>query len=365
MSDLKENELLAILQEGQIITDSSVHNLTFEQKKMIVISALVSTHSSSLLYRTIKQYLDKHFTKEIIKEAMFQGIPYIGVSHIYDAQSVLIKVLTDQEESASLSSARRVSQNKKYDIGLEIQKTIIPEFTKEMFETSAADERALTVQFLTTFCFGGIYSRGVISLEDRELLTYSYLICSSRDYVMLKRHIKSCLNLGFDRQTLIEVILIAAPFIGFPRCFTALRTLNEVVPPEKEQLRNPQVIKTNDSVDKASAASQQEEAPKDNSKENVDKVNVAIPNQNSIKAKVAQQEASSTLNALKQSKATELQDAASSYSEFANIDSRQLSPTQKIRLINDFVSKHINTPTDIELIKKILAIRIKTMQNHK
>lgn len=364
MSDHKENELLAILQEGQIITDSSVHKLTFEQKKMIVISALVSTHSSSLLYRTIKQYLDKHFTKEIIKEAMFQGIPYIGVSHIYDAQSVLIKVLTDLEASSSFIPVRKISQNKKYDIGLDIQKSIIPEFTKDMFENSAPDERALTVQFLTTFCFGSIYSRGVISLEDRELLTYSYLICSSRDYVMLKRHIGACLKLGFDRQTLVEVILIAAPFIGFPRCFTALRTLNEVVPPTKDKLKNPQITTNVNKDDEETTSATQTVAQ--NANDNTDKVNVAVPQQETIKAHAEKkQEATPNINNQQIPKYQEPKDTTTAYSQFANIDSSQLSPTQKIRLMNDFVSKHINTPTDIELIKKILAIRIKTMQNNK
>ena len=42
------------------------------------------------------------------------------------------------------------------------------------------------------------------------------------------------LNVGNDRQTLISVLTVLVPFIGYPRTLNALAAINEAAPAARE-----------------------------------------------------------------------------------------------------------------------------------
>jgi alkylhydroperoxidase/carboxymuconolactone decarboxylase family protein YurZ len=47
-------------------------------------------------------------------------------------------------------------------------------------------------------------------------------------------HVAANLNVGNDRRTLLGVLTVLVPFIGYPRTLNALAAVNEVVPATKE-----------------------------------------------------------------------------------------------------------------------------------
>ena len=51
----------------------------------------------------------------------------------------------------------------------------------------------------------------------------------------VKGHVAANLNLGNDRQTLISVITVLLPFIGYPRTLNALAAVNEVAPASRKE----------------------------------------------------------------------------------------------------------------------------------
>lgn len=46
----------------------------------------------------------------------------------------------------------------------------------------------------------------------------------------MRGHAAANLNVGNDRQTLISVITVLLPFIGYPRALNALAAVNEIAP---------------------------------------------------------------------------------------------------------------------------------------
>jgi 4-carboxymuconolactone decarboxylase len=53
----------------------------------------------------------------------------------------------------------------------------------------------------------------------------------------VRSHVAANLNVGNDRQTLIGVITVLLPFIGYPRTLNALAAINEVAPASKPGLQ--------------------------------------------------------------------------------------------------------------------------------
>lgn len=64
----------------------------------------------------------------------------------------------------------------------------------------------------------------------RELVTLSYLVALGGTDAQIKGHISGNVNVGNDRQTLINVLTQLLPYVGYPRTLNAIACLNEVLP---------------------------------------------------------------------------------------------------------------------------------------
>ena len=79
-------------------------------------------------------------------------------------------------------------------------------------------------------CFGDHYTRGGLDLPTRELLTFAMLVAHGGCDPQVRGHVSANLNVGNDRQLLIDVLTQLLPFIGYPRTLNGLRAVDEVTP---------------------------------------------------------------------------------------------------------------------------------------
>jgi 4-carboxymuconolactone decarboxylase len=76
-----------------------------------------------------------------------------------------------------------------------------------------------------------------IGVPVRELITFAMLTALGGCDPQVRSHVAANLNVGSDRQTLIGVITVLLPFIGYPRTLNALAAINEVAPAAKSGLQ--------------------------------------------------------------------------------------------------------------------------------
>lgn len=84
-------------------------------------------------------------------------------------------------------------------------------------------------RYIVEFAFGDIYSRGEISLRDREIATVALLTALGGREPQLKVHIGASLNVGLTTKEIEEVIIHTVPYAGFPTAINALNILKEVI----------------------------------------------------------------------------------------------------------------------------------------
>lgn len=77
------------------------------------------------------------------------------------------------------------------------------------------------------FGFGEIYSRPVLDLQKRELLTLASLITQGAEG-QLPFHINAALNVGITPNEIVEIVLHCTPYAGFPRGCGALAVVMKV-----------------------------------------------------------------------------------------------------------------------------------------
>jgi 4-carboxymuconolactone decarboxylase len=82
--------------------------------------------------------------------------------------------------------------------------------------------------YIIEFPFGDIYSRGVLSLKEREIATVAALAALGNARPQLKVHIHGALNVGCTRQEIVEIMIQMAVYAGFPAALNGIFAAKEV-----------------------------------------------------------------------------------------------------------------------------------------
>lgn len=83
-------------------------------------------------------------------------------------------------------------------------------------------------RYTIEFPFGDVYSRGVLSLKEREIATIAALAALGNAQPQLKVHIHGALNVGCTRQEVIEIMIQMAVYAGFPAALNGVFAAKEV-----------------------------------------------------------------------------------------------------------------------------------------
>ena len=88
--------------------------------------------------------------------------------------------------------------------------------------------------YLSSNCFGDYYTRQILNLKERELITFTALITLGYCDPQVRAHINGNLSVGNTRQDLLDAVTIALPYIGYPRTLNAIAAINSIIAPSKK-----------------------------------------------------------------------------------------------------------------------------------
>ena len=204
-------------------------NLTDRMRELITIVVLTASQLPIELRDHVGAALNAGATPVEIIEAVFQCAPYTGFPKARQALHLANEVMLKKGVTIPVESQKQVTEESRFDEGLKVQKSIFGNIIDQMHQ-NAPQELKHIQQYLSAFCFGDIYTRSGLNLQERELLTLSILISLGGCESQVKSHIFGNMSVGNTRETLIAAITACLPYIGFPRTLNALTTLNEVMP---------------------------------------------------------------------------------------------------------------------------------------
>lgn len=115
----------------------------------------------------------------------------------------------------------------RYERGLKNLEKIHPEASKALMESLKNIAPDLG-RFVVEFPYGDIYERPGLDLKSREIATIAALTAIGDTKPELKDHIKGALNVGCERQEIIEVIIQMTVYAGFPRAINGMNIAKEV-----------------------------------------------------------------------------------------------------------------------------------------
>ena len=87
--------------------------------------------------------------------------------------------------------------------------------------------------WIVAFSYGDVLSRTTLDLRTRQLATISALTAMGTAEPQLKVHINGALNVGCEKEEIVEVILQMSVYAGFPAAINGIYALQEVLKDRK------------------------------------------------------------------------------------------------------------------------------------
>ena len=126
----------------------------------------------------------------------------------------MFSCINKSQNSSNMIGERTMKANEKYK-----------ELLKRDFAVSKEDEDLQNI--FNNFVYGEVYNHGNLEPKLRELITLVSLTASHGNN-MIAEHVEAALNVGASAIEIKEALYQCAPYVGFPRVFSALEEANKV-----------------------------------------------------------------------------------------------------------------------------------------
>jgi 4-carboxymuconolactone decarboxylase len=207
-------------------------NLTDKLRELITLVILATNQTLEQLKEHVGVALNVGVSPVEIKEAFYQCAPYLGFPKSLNALNMANEVFKERNIVLPVESQKQTNEENRFEEGLKVQKTIFGDVIDQMHK-NATDNQKHIQNYLSAFCFGDFYTRSGLGLKTRELLTLCIVCALGGCESQVKAHINGNLNVGNDKNVMLEAITQCLPYIGFPRTLNALACINELIPDNK------------------------------------------------------------------------------------------------------------------------------------
>ncbi len=206
--------------------------MAFRMRALVLTAALTSLGARETLSEHFERSLEAGVKPVDLFEAVVQTMAYSGLAHAMEAQKLLEAAMAKAGIAGQIEDCTVVSDADRFERGLAVQKGIFGSAIDQMHQSAKADERFISVDLLTGFCFGDTYTRTGLTLKERELLTFVTIVSMGGCDPQAKAHAAGNIAVGNSRDILLDAIAVALPAIGFPKTLNALAAINSAAPAE-------------------------------------------------------------------------------------------------------------------------------------
>ncbi|MDN5286599.1 MAG: hypothetical protein JWR38_2873 [Mucilaginibacter sp.] len=209
--------------------------LDHKQQSIVRISALTATGDIEHLKIQLNQGLDAGLTINEIKEVLVQLYAYCGFPRSLNGITTLMAVLEDRKAKGITDTegktASPVNDPDKYQTGKKTLQTLTGREEKTL--TGANTFAPAIDTFLKEHLFADIFSRDVLSYQQRELVTVSALAAMTGVASQLQAHIFIGMNTGLTESQLTDAFHIVGQTAGKTQGDLARATLEKLMAAKK------------------------------------------------------------------------------------------------------------------------------------
>ena len=207
--------------------------LNVQLRMKVTLASLIAMQCLNEYQAMVVAALNVGVSPVEIKEIVYQAVPYVGLGKVFDFLNGTNDVFRDRGIQVPVAPQSTTTPETRAEKGLATVRQIAGDAVDKMLATAPKSQTHFAT-FLADNCFGDYYTRTGLDHQTREMLTFAMLISMGGADPQVKGHIAANQNVGNSKQTLIDIITVLLPFIGYPRTLTAVGLVNDVIPDEED-----------------------------------------------------------------------------------------------------------------------------------
>ncbi len=203
------------------VPSEEVAKLPERTRYMAILAALIGCGSVDAYREILPKALENGITPVMVKEIVYQSADYLGYGRMLPFLNCTNEILLEKGIELPLEGKATTTLENRLEKGAEAQAEIFGEHMKEAWKNGHIN------RWLAANCFGDYYTRKGLTLAERELITFCFLMAQGGCEPQLIAHSKGNMNLGNDKEFLVSVISQCLPYIGYPRSLNAITCVDE------------------------------------------------------------------------------------------------------------------------------------------
>jgi 4-carboxymuconolactone decarboxylase len=205
-----------------------IGDLDDRTRELITIVVLVTNQTLPQLRSHTAAALNVGVTPIEIREAVYQCAPFLGFPKTLNGVAVINEVFTERGIELPLPDQATVAEDERFERGRAIQHPLYGDAIRGNLAGLPEDLRGVVPRLLTEFCFGDFYTRGGLTLAERELLVLCGLAAIGDTAAQLGPHGRACIQVGNSKTAVVAALVHCFPYIGFPRAVAAIRAVKNL-----------------------------------------------------------------------------------------------------------------------------------------
>lgn len=229
-TNIKNEPELSAISQKLIYNDINKQiKLNTAKQELLTLVVLTANNTPEDIPAHVEGALQAGATPEQIHESIFQCTPYVGLPKVKAALERFDQVM-EMLKIKHCAPAGTTTDETRHDAGLAVQRAIFgAENIDKMNASAPADQKHIN-EYLSANCFGDYYTRKVLDVKDRELITFTAIVTLGGCEPQAKAHAAANISVGNTRQDLLDALTIALPYIGYPRTLSGLSCVNAAAP---------------------------------------------------------------------------------------------------------------------------------------
>lgn len=203
------------------------NKLTEKEQMLCVLSALLGCQGMGEFQNMLHAALSTGVDPIAVKEVIYQATAYLGIGRIYDFLVAANRIMKQHGIALPLASQAATDEKTRFENGLKKQVELFGENMAGRQTDGPALRRNIN-RWLADNCFGDYYTRNGLNDQEREMITFCFILAQGGCENQLRGHTAGNLGVGNDKEKLYGIVEQCMPYIGYPRSLNAMNVIDEV-----------------------------------------------------------------------------------------------------------------------------------------
>ena len=201
-------------------------NLSEKERMLCILSVLLGCQGMEEYCHMLHVALDSNIDPVAIKETVYQAAAYLGIGRVSDYLLKTNEIMKEYGISLPLPAQSTTNRKSRFEKGLAKQ--------VELFGLQMADRQKDTGprqninRWLASNCFGDYYTRNGLNDQEREMITFCFILAQGGCENQLRGHTAGNFGVGNDKEKLYQIVEQCMPYIGYPQSLNAMAVIDEV-----------------------------------------------------------------------------------------------------------------------------------------